>query len=102
MAGSGPDDVSAVPPRRDLMRDASKFGPDTAAAEVADGIDLTGKVALVTGGSSGLGQETARVLASRGAEVIITARDVGKGEAVAAAIREATGNRAISVEGLEL
>jgi NAD(P)-dependent dehydrogenase (short-subunit alcohol dehydrogenase family) len=84
------------------MRDASKFGPDTAAAEVADGIDLTGKVALVTGGSSGLGQETARVLASRGAEVILTARDVGKGEAVAAAIREATGNRAVSVEALEL
>jgi len=84
------------------MRDASKFGADTAAAEVAEGIDLTGKVALVTGGSSGLGQETARVLASRGAEVILTARDVPKGEAVAAAIREATGNRAVSVEALEL
>jgi len=84
------------------MRDASKFGADTTAAEVAEGIDLTGKVALVTGGSSGLGQETARVLASRGAEVILTARDVAKGEAVAAAIREATGNRAVSVEALEL
>ncbi len=84
------------------MRDASKFGADTTAAEVADGIDLTGKVALVTGGSSGLGQETARVLASRGAEVILTARDVAKGEAVAAAIRDATGNPAVSVEPLEL
>ena len=84
------------------MRDASKFGAETTAAEVADGIDLTGKVALVTGGSSGLGQETARVLASRGAEVILTARDVAKGEAVAAAIRAATGNEAVSVEALEL
>lgn len=84
------------------MRDASKFGADTTAAEVAEGIDLTGKVALVTGGSSGLGQETARVLAWRGAEVILTARDVAKGEAVAAAIRDATGNQAVSVEALEL
>src|SRR5499426_2134765 len=84
------------------MRDATKFGAETTASEVAEGIDLGGKVALVTGGSSGLGQETARVLASRGAEVILTARDVPKGEAVAASIREATGNRAVSVEALEL
>src|SRR5262250_184478 len=102
VAVSATDDVSTVPPRRDQMRDASKFGADTTAAEVAEGIDLTGKVALVTGGSSGLGQETARVLASRGAEVILTARDLAKGEAVAAAIREATGNPAVSVEALEL
>jgi len=84
------------------MRDASTFGADTTAAEVAEGIDLTGKVALVTGGSSGLGQETGRVLASRGAEVILTARDVAKGETVAAAIRDTTGNAAVSVEALEL
>src|SRR5215470_10531022 len=84
------------------MRDASKFGAETAAADVAEGIDLAGKVALVTGGSSGLGQETARVLAARGAEVILTTRDIPKGEAVAAAIRDATGNSAVSVEALEL
>jgi NAD(P)-dependent dehydrogenase (short-subunit alcohol dehydrogenase family) len=59
-------------------------------------------VALVTGGSSGLGQETARVLASQGAEVVLTARDRPKGEAVAAAIRDSTGNRAVEVEELEL
>ncbi len=84
------------------MRDTTKFGAETTASEVADGIDLTGKVALVTGGSSGLGQETARVLAERGAHVILTARDVPKGEAVAAGIRAATGNLHVEVEELEL
>jgi NAD(P)-dependent dehydrogenase (short-subunit alcohol dehydrogenase family) len=84
------------------MRDAEKFGAETTASEVADGIDLSGKVALITGGSSGLGQETARVLAERGARVILTARDVPKGEAVAAAIRASTGNQHVEVEELEL
>lgn len=84
------------------MRDASTFGATTTASEVAEGIDLSGKTALVTGGSSGLGQETARVLAARGAEVILTARDVSKGEAVAAAIRDSTGNARLEVEKLEL
>jgi len=84
------------------MRDATKFGAETTASEVADGIDVRGKVALVTGGSSGLGQETARVLADRGAHVILTARDVPKGEAVAAGIRASTGNPRLEVEELEL
>jgi NAD(P)-dependent dehydrogenase (short-subunit alcohol dehydrogenase family) len=84
------------------MRDPGKFGAETTASEVADGIDLRGKVALVTGGSSGLGQETARVLADRGAHVILTARDVPKGERVAADIRASTGNEHVEVEQLEL
>ena len=84
------------------MRDAAKFGAETTASEAAEDIDLRGKVALVTGGSSGLGQETARVLAARGAHVILTARDVPKGEAVAAGIRASTGNAQVEVEALEL
>jgi NAD(P)-dependent dehydrogenase (short-subunit alcohol dehydrogenase family) len=84
------------------MRDPAKFGADTTASEVSEGIDLGGKVALVTGGSSGLGQETARVLAERGAHVILTARDVPKGESVAAGIRASTGNPHVEVEELEL
>ena len=84
------------------MRDATKFGAETTASEVADGIDLHGKVALVTGGSSGLGQETARVLAERGAHVILTARDMPKGETGAAAIRASTGNPPVEVAEREL
>src|SRR5436190_12647437 len=84
------------------MRDTAKFGAETTASEVAEGIDLSGKVALITGGSSGLGQETARVLAERGARVILTARDLPKGEAVAAGIRASTGNQHVEVEKLEL
>src|SRR5437899_6171857 len=84
------------------MRDTARFGAETTASEVAEGIDLSGKLALVTGGSGGLGQETARVLAERGAHVILTARNMPKGEAVAARIRTSTGNQHVEVEELEL
>ena len=84
------------------MRDISKFGAGTTTSEVLAGIDLSGKVALVTGGSSGLGRETARALAEHGARVILTARDVPKGEAVAGDIRSAAGNAQVEVEELEL
>src|SRR5262249_20696278 len=59
------------------------------ADDVLAGIDLTGKTALVTGASSGIGAETARALAARGAQVVLTGRDVAKTEAVAARIRAA-------------
>lgn len=52
----------------------SGFGETSTAAEVIDGIDLTGKVAIVTGGYSGLGLETTRVLVGAGARVIVPAR----------------------------
>ena len=54
------------------------FGPTTTAREVAAGVNLDGKTAVVTGGSSGIGSETARVLATAGARVIVGARDTGK------------------------
>lgn len=63
------------------------FGPFTTAEEVASGIDLTGKTAIVTGGASGLGRETVRVLALRGARVIVPARDLDAGRANLAGIR---------------
>jgi NAD(P)-dependent dehydrogenase (short-subunit alcohol dehydrogenase family) len=53
---------------------ASPFGYRSTAREVVAGIDLTGKVAVVTGGYSGLGLETVRALAEAGASVIVGAR----------------------------
>jgi NAD(P)-dependent dehydrogenase (short-subunit alcohol dehydrogenase family) len=53
---------------------ASPFAMRSTAAEVIAGIDLTGKTALVTGGYSGLGKETVRVLAEAGARVFVGAR----------------------------
>jgi NAD(P)-dependent dehydrogenase (short-subunit alcohol dehydrogenase family) len=63
---------------------ADKFGAESTADEVLDGIDLTGKRILVTGTSAGLGVETARALAAHGAEVVGTARDLNKAPAAIA------------------
>ena len=59
---------------------ASPFGFETTAEEVTAGMDLTGMTALVTGCNSGLGLETMRVLALRGAHVYGAARTLEKAE----------------------
>jgi hypothetical protein len=51
------------------------FGFASTAAEVAAGVDLTGRRAVVTGGASGIGVETARALAGAGAEVTLALSD---------------------------
>lgn len=84
------------------MSDRANFGHDTTTDQVLEGIDLTDSRALVTGGTAGLGVETARTLAAHGAEVTLTARDMARGEAIAAEIRETTGNQAVDVMELEL
>ena len=61
----------------------TEFGFSSTAAEVAAGIDLTGKRAIVTGGSSGIGIEIARALVGTGAEVTLAVRDVAAGERTA-------------------
>ncbi|MEM8773979.1 MAG: SDR family NAD(P)-dependent oxidoreductase [Pseudomonadota bacterium] len=79
------------------MTDRKKFNKDTTTDEVLEGIDLTGKTILITGGTSGLGQESARAMAAKGANVIITGRNMEKATAVAEGIE---GD--VSVEELEL
>jgi NAD(P)-dependent dehydrogenase (short-subunit alcohol dehydrogenase family) len=69
------------------------FGWNSTSDEVLEGIDLSGKRALVTGVSAGLGVETARALAARGAEVIGTARDLQKARTAAASLTNAYGSR---------
>ena len=59
----------------------AKFGKSSTAEDVTAGLDLRGKLALVTGVNSGIGFETMRVLTLRGAEVIGTARTLAKAEA---------------------
>lgn len=56
----------------------SGFTASSTASEVIKGIDLTGKTAIVTGGSTGIGLETAKTLAAAGANVIVPARDTEK------------------------
>ncbi|TCL08160.1 NAD(P)-dependent dehydrogenase (short-subunit alcohol dehydrogenase family) [Shimia isoporae] len=60
------------------------FGPRPEAADVVADIDLGGKTAVVTGGYSGLGLETVRALAGRGAQVIVPVRTPEKAEAALA------------------
>ncbi|WP_295125302.1 SDR family NAD(P)-dependent oxidoreductase [uncultured Chitinophaga sp.] len=56
----------------------SGFNATSTAAEVINGIDLTGKTAIITGGYAGIGLETAKTLVAAGASVIVPARDTEK------------------------
>ncbi|MEA2479574.1 MAG: hypothetical protein QOJ07_1496, partial [Thermoleophilaceae bacterium] len=69
----------------------SGFGYRSTAAEVIDGIDLSDKLAIVTGGYSGLGTETVKALVGAGAHVVVPAR------------RRATAEQALDgVSGVEI
>ena len=68
----------------------SPFNRRSTAEQVTAGIDLTGKTALITGCNSGLGLETMRVLAMRGAHVIGAARTQEKAADACAGIKGKT------------
>ena len=78
------------------------FGRHSTAAEVINGVDLSGKRAIVTGAGSGIGTETARALASACAEVILAVRRPEAARQIAADIAGSTGNTKISVRALDL
>lgn len=56
----------------------SGFSKTSTATEIIKGINLKGKIAIVTGGNTGIGLETTKVLAAAGATVIVPARDIEK------------------------
>jgi NAD(P)-dependent dehydrogenase (short-subunit alcohol dehydrogenase family) len=74
----------------------SGFGAQSSADDVLAGIDLTGRLALVTGGYSGIGAETTRALAKAGARVVVPARRVG------AAQENLAGIDGVEVEEMDL
>ncbi len=80
----------------------TSWGATSTADEVVDGTDLTGRSAIVTGGASGIGVETARSLARAGAVVTLAVRDPEAGRRVAEQLRADTGNRRVSVSRLDL
>jgi NAD(P)-dependent dehydrogenase (short-subunit alcohol dehydrogenase family) len=79
----------------------TRFDAGSTIWDVADGVDLSGRRAIVTGASSGIGIETARALAAGGAEVTLAVRDAAAGERTAAEIREST-EAAVRVGRLDL
>jgi len=83
-------------------RITTPFNAESTAAEVIAGIDLTDRRAIVTGGASGIGVETARALAGAGAEVTLAVRNVEAGERTAADIVDSTGNKQVLVAPLDL
>ncbi|MDL4821460.1 oxidoreductase [Actinomadura opuntiae] len=78
------------------------YGASSTAADVVAGHDLTGKEAIVTGGASGLGAETARALAAAGARVVLAGRNPDNGERAAELLRKETGNELVVFRPLDL
>jgi NAD(P)-dependent dehydrogenase (short-subunit alcohol dehydrogenase family) len=78
------------------------FGFSSTAAEVAAGVDLTGRRVIVTGASSGIGIETVRALAGTGAEITLAVRDVAAGERAAQDVALTSGNTKLHVAPLDL
>lgn len=74
----------------------SGFTAKSTATDVIKGIDLTGKIAIVTGGNSGIGLETTKTLAAAGANVIVPARDVEKAK------RNLNGIANVEIERMDL
>lgn len=96
IAGCGGPDLL---PAADVPR--SSFDEDSTAEEVTEGLDLKGKIAVVTGCNSGIGYETMRVLALRGAYVIGTGRTLEKAQAACASVKGVTTPVQLELSDLE-
>jgi NAD(P)-dependent dehydrogenase (short-subunit alcohol dehydrogenase family) len=83
-------------------RITTPFNAASTAAEVVTGIDLSGRRAIVTGGASGIGIETARALAGAGVEVTLAVRNLEAGERTAEDIVASSGHKRVLVAPLDL
>jgi NAD(P)-dependent dehydrogenase (short-subunit alcohol dehydrogenase family) len=83
-------------------RFTTPFGATSTTDDVIAGVDLGGKRAIVTGGASGIGVETARALAAAGAEVVLAVRNLEAGAEVASDIAAKTGNSKVVAAEVEL
>ncbi|KJE96004.1 oxidoreductase [Capsaspora owczarzaki ATCC 30864] len=93
-----------IPTTTNEGKSIGRFGYRTPAEEVVTelGIDLSDRVAIITGASSGLGKEAARVLALKGAHIIIAIRNLEAGQKVAQEIQQSTGNTKIEAMLVDL
>jgi|SRR5262249_41962374 len=76
-----------------MQRIETPFGFSSTADEVVAGIDLSGRRAIITGSSSGIGIETARALAAAGPEVTLAVRNTAAAARVATDITTSRGTR---------
>jgi NAD(P)-dependent dehydrogenase (short-subunit alcohol dehydrogenase family) len=85
-----------------MARIITPFGFSSTAAEVVQGVNLSGKRAIVTGGASGIGIETARALASAGAAITLAVRRPEAASPIVEDIKASTGNAAVEIRALDL
>ena len=79
-----------------------QFDRESTVDQVLDGMDLSGLVFVITGSSSGLGEESARGLSARGAHIAMAARDAGTNAEAAQRIRAAVPDADLSLHQLDL
>ncbi|MCQ3811195.1 MAG: SDR family NAD(P)-dependent oxidoreductase [Acidimicrobiia bacterium] len=80
----------------------SSFSRESTAEEVVDGLDLSGRIFIITGTTSGLGEESARVLAGRGARVAMLARNPEANQEAAERIKSSVPDANLSTHQLDL
>jgi NAD(P)-dependent dehydrogenase (short-subunit alcohol dehydrogenase family) len=80
--------IAWLPRAKEFVMPTKAYGPTTTAAEIVRDLDLHGRRVIVTGASSGIGAETARALASVGADVTLAVRNLEAGTRVANGIAD--------------
>jgi NAD(P)-dependent dehydrogenase (short-subunit alcohol dehydrogenase family) len=85
-----------------MKRITTQFGFSSTAAQVIEGVDLSGKRAIITGGASGIGLETVKALSAAGAAVTLGVRRPTEARTVAEDIQASTGNNSVEVRSLDI